>query len=236
MASTDSLPIVLIPGLTDSPRLYQAQLPALFRLGPVMVADHTRDDSIAGIASRVLRHAPPRFALAGMSMGGYTALEILRQAPERVERLALIDTSARPDTPEARERRAQAIAAVAAGKYPEVVESSWPLMVHDSRVDDAALKQTFLDMHLAVGPEVYTRQQQAIMGRVDSRPSLGAIRCPTLVLVGEGDKVTPPSLAEEMAHAIAGSRLRQVPRAGHLTPLEQPEAVTEALLAWLTED
>ncbi|HEX6242763.1 MAG TPA: alpha/beta hydrolase, partial [Polyangiales bacterium] len=164
MPHSDSLPIVLIPGLTDSPRLYQAQLPALYRFGPTTVADHTRDDTIAGIASRVLRHAPPRFALAGMSMGGYTALEIMRQAPERVLRLALLDTSARPETAEARERRTQGIAKAANGQYGEVVEAAWPLMVHERHQADAALKQVFVDMHLAAGPEVYTRQQQAIMG------------------------------------------------------------------------
>ncbi|HLY53085.1 MAG TPA: alpha/beta hydrolase, partial [Steroidobacteraceae bacterium] len=98
---SESLPLVMIPGLLDSARLYARQLPELWRLGPVMVADHTRDDSIAGIARRILANAPPRFALAGLSMGGYICFEILRQAPGRVAKLALLDTSARADTPEA---------------------------------------------------------------------------------------------------------------------------------------
>ena len=233
MEPLDSTPIVLIPGLTDSPRLYQEQLPALFRFGPVMVADHTRDESIAGIARRVLRDAPPRFALVALSMGGYTALEIMRQAPERVLRLALLNTSARPDMPEASERRRLGIANAERGQYAEVVEASWPLMVHDAHTADEALKQVFVSMHLAAGPEVYVRQQKAIMGRVDSRPTLAAIRCPSLVLVGEGDKVTPPALAEELANGIPSCRLEVVPQCGHLSALEQPAAVTAALTRWL---
>jgi pimeloyl-ACP methyl ester carboxylesterase len=233
MASLDSTPIVLIPGLTDSPRLYQDQLPTLFRFGPVSVGDHTRDETIAGIAARVLRDAPPRFALVGLSMGGYTALEIMRQAPERVLRLALLDTSARPETAETSERRRLGIANAQQGKYAEVVEASWPLMVHESHLADAELKRVFVSMHLAAGPEVYVRQQRAIMTRVDSRPSLAAIRCPSLVLVGEGDKVTPVAVAEELANGIAGCRLEVIPECGHLSALEQPEAVTSALTRWL---
>jgi len=106
----DPLPIVLIPGLTCSARLYADQIPALWRFGPVTVADHTRDDSMAAIARRILAAAPPRFALAGLSMGGYIAFEIMRQAPQRVVKLALLDTGARAETPEQTERRKVVIA------------------------------------------------------------------------------------------------------------------------------
>lgn len=233
MTITDSLPILLIPGLADSPRLYQAQLPRLYRVGPVMVADHTRDDSIAGIAARVLRHAPPRFALVGLSMGGYTALEIMRNAPERVARLALLNTSARPDTPESIERRRLAIAAAERGEYREVTESVWPNAVHPSHVDDLALKRAYVEMHLAVGAAAFVRQQRAIIGRPDSRPSLSVIKCPTLVLVGDGDKITPPEVAQELANGITGARLSVIETCGHLSALEQPDAVSNALLGLL---
>jgi pimeloyl-ACP methyl ester carboxylesterase len=233
MTSNDSLPVLLIPGLADSPRLYQEQLPRLFGVGPVMVADHTRDETIADIATRVLAHAPPRFALVGLSMGGYTALEIMRRAPDRVSHLALLDTSARPETPESRERRLSAISAAERGEYRALTESIWPNMVHPSHADDAALKQVYLDMHLTVGAATFVRQQRAIMSRVDSRPSLAAIKCPTLVLVGDSDKVTPPEVADEMAKGIQGARFTVLERCGHLSALEQPEAVGDALLALL---
>lgn len=234
MSIADSTPVLLIPGLTDSPRLYQEQLPRLFPFGPVMVADHTRDETVAAIASRVLRHAPPRFALVGLSMGGYTALEIMRKAPERVVRLALLNTSARPETPEGTERRLQGIAAAERGDYAQVVEASWPLVVHPDHVADSAFKRVFVDMHLAAGVQVFVRQQRAIMSRPDSRPGLPAIRCPTLVLVGEADRVTPPALAQEIAEGVSNAKLRVVPLCGHLSALEQPSAVSEALVDWMS--
>jgi pimeloyl-ACP methyl ester carboxylesterase len=236
MTITDSLPILLIPGLADSPRLYQEQLPRLFRIGPVMVADHTRDDTIAAIATRVLSHAPPRFALVGLSMGGYTALEIMRRAPERVARLALLDTSARPDAPDSSERRRLAIAAAERGEYRAVTEAQWPNLVHPSHAENLALKTAYVDMHLAVGAEAFVRQQRAIISRPDSRPGLAAIKCPTLVLVGDADKITPREVAEELASGIHGARLCVVETCGHLSALEQPAAVGDALLALLEGD
>jgi pimeloyl-ACP methyl ester carboxylesterase len=234
MTIADSLPVLLIPGLADSPRLYQAQLPRLYRVGPVMVADHTRDETIAGIATRVLAHAPARFALVGLSMGGYTALEIMRRAPERVVRLALLNTSARPDTPESTERRLSAIAAAERGEFRALTMSLWPNMVHPIHAGDLALKRVYVDMHLAVGAEAFVRQQRAIIGRIDSRPSLAKIRCPTLVIVGDEDKLTPRELAEELANGIPGAQLRVLSTCGHLSALEQPEAVGDALLAHLS--
>ena len=230
---SDSLPVLFIPGLADSPRLYQEQLSRVYRVGPVMVADHTRDESIAGIATRVLAHAPPRFALVGLSMGGYTALEIMRRAPERVPSLALLNTSARPDTPEGIERRRAAITAAERGEFRKITEDMFANVVHPKHAADETLKRVYVDMHLSIGPEAFVRQQRAIIGRVDSRPSLAAIRCPTLVIVGDADKVTPRELAEELAHGIRGAELRVIDNAGHLSALEQPEAVSEALLAHL---
>jgi pimeloyl-ACP methyl ester carboxylesterase len=228
------LPIVLIPGLLCSPRLYTEQLPALWRFGAVTVADHTRDDSVAGIARRLLAAAPPRFALAGLSMGGYTAFEVMRQAPDRVTRLALLDTSARADTPEQTERRRGQIALAQQGRLSDVLEPLFVSWVHRTRRNDDGLRRIVRRMaEQDSGPETFVRQQTAIMTRPDSRPGLHSIRCPTLVLVGDGDESTPPDRAVEIANGIPGARLVTVPECGHLSTLERPEDVTQALVEWL---
>jgi pimeloyl-ACP methyl ester carboxylesterase len=230
----ESVPIVLVPGLNCSPRLYAAQLPALWRFGPVMVADHTRDDAMAGIAGRILAAAPPRFALAGLSMGGYIALEIMRQAADRVARLALLDTGSRADTPEATARRQTNIVRAQAGAFEEVIVSQFPLYVHPVRAADAVLKAAYLAMCRDVGADAYVRQQRAIMTRLDQRPLLASIGCPTLVLVGAQDEATPPALSEEMAGAIPGARLVTVADCGHLSTMERPQTVTRELVAWMS--
>jgi len=229
----DSLPIILVPGLNCSPRLYAAQVPELWHFGPVTIADHTRDDSMAAIARHILAAAPPRFALAGLSMGGYVALEIVRQAADRVARLALLDTGARDDPPAAQETRRNRIALAETGRFAEVNEAMWPVLVHPDRRDDAALKQVYLAMCRDVGAEAFVRQQKAIMARADSRPLLATIDCPTLVLVGAQDELTPPHLADEMAAGIKGARLVKVPDCGHVSALERPEAVTRAMIEWV---
>jgi len=233
MPVPDALPVVLIPGLTCTPRLYAEQIPHLWQFGPVTVADHRRDDSMAAIARRILATAPPRFALAGLSMGGYIAFEIMRHAPQRVEKLALLDTGARGDTPEQTERRKTVIALANSGNYAQIPDIAFPVYVHRNRHGDEALKRIVRTMAEETGVEAFLRQQQAIMGRPDSRPGLAAIACPTLVLVGEGDEATPPELAREIASGIAGARLVVIPDSGHLSTLERPEAVTAALVEWM---
>ena len=230
---TEPLPLVLIPGLLASPRLYAPQIPELWRAGPVMIADHTRDDSISGVARRILAGAPRLFALAGLSMGGYIAFEMLRIAPERIARLALLDTSAWPDTAEQSAARRVQMALAAQGEFAEVLNGLFPRLVHRTRREDVALRAAFDLMAEEVGLDGYLRQQAANLGRADSRPTLAHIRCPTLVLVGDGDEVTPPERADEMARGIAGARLVSVPQCGHLSTLERPEDVTRALLEWL---
>ncbi|HLH69166.1 MAG TPA: alpha/beta fold hydrolase [Candidatus Dormibacteraeota bacterium] len=226
---------VLIPGLLCSARLYAEQIPALWRFGPVAVADHTRHHRLDGIARQILASAPPRFALVGLSMGGYLAFEILRQAPQRVAKLALLDTVAYPERPEQTERRRAQIELARQGRLDEVCDLQLPLLVHPARLGDRSLEGTVRLMAEEVGPEAFLRQQAAIMGRPDSRPDLPGIRCPTLVLVGDGDQLTPPDQVEEMAAAIPGARLVVVPDCGHLSPMERPAEVTEALVGWLRE-
>ena len=229
-----SLPLVLVPGLLCSARLYGPQVAALWRFGAVIVADHRRGDAIGDVAARILADAPPRFALAGLSFGGYLAFELMRQAPERIARLALLDTSARPDTPEQTAARYAFIEMAEKGRFAEVVETLTPRYLQASRREDAAFKETLHAMAFDVGAAAFVRQQKAIISRPDSRPSLPQIRCPTLVLTGENDDLTTPELAREIAGGIPGAKLTIVPDCGHLSTIEQPEAVNAALADWLS--
>jgi pimeloyl-ACP methyl ester carboxylesterase len=229
----DSIPILLVPGLGSSFRSYAPVAPALWPFGPVTVANHNRDDHMGAIARRILAEAPPRFALAGHSMGGYIAFEIMRQAPERVLKLALINTQARPDTAEASERRRAAIAHVREGGLHDVIDEMFPLFVHPSRAGDAAIRKLVHDMADDIGAEGFIRQQSAIIARADSRPTMASIRCPTLVLTGDQDKLIPNTLSKEMAESIAGAKLVIIADCGHCPQPEQPQATAAALTEWL---
>ncbi len=232
----ETLPTLLVPGLGTDSRLYEKQIPALWPFGPVMVANQSGRDSMAAIAQDILAHAPPVFALAGLSMGGYVAFEIMRQAPERVRKLALLDTTARPDTPEQTERRKMQFDMVKAGRFAEIPGMLFPALVHSNRRNDTALRALVDDMFFALGPDAHVRQQTAILGRADSRPSLSAFRCPVLVLAGDGDELTPPAVAKETADGIERARLVIAPNCGHLSALEQPDFVSGTLVEWLRTD
>lgn len=233
MSPTEALPTVFVPGLLCTPRLFSAQLAAAWAFGPVMVANHTRDDTVSAIARRLLAAAPPRFALVGLSMGGYISLEIMRQAPERIVKLALLDTSARPDTPEQSAFRRELVAKARTTSMTEVADATLPNLLAPQHLSDASLRQVIRIMAEEVGAEAFARQQNAIMSRPDSRPGLGTIRCPTLVLVGEQDTLTPPDRAREIAAGITGSTLVTVPGCGHVSTLERPDEVSRALVEFL---
>lgn len=227
------LPLVLVPGLLCSARVYGPQIEALWPHGPVTIADHRRDNEVGAIAARILATAPPRFALVGLSFGGYIALAMMRQASERIDRLALLDTLARPDTPEQSAARHAFIAMAEDGRLGEVVDTLTLRFLHRDRHKDTRLRNIVRAMAADTGPEAFIRQQQAIISRPDSRPGLGDIRCPTLVLTGDGDELAPPDMAREIAGGIAGSKLVIVPDCGHLSTLERPEPVNAALAEWL---
>lgn len=230
---TQTLPILLVPGLLCTSRLYAPQIPALWPFGPVTVANHTRDESMDAIAARILDAAPRRFALIGLSMGGYIAYAILRAAPERVARLALLDTAARADLPEQSERRRAQIALAKSGRFSEIFDALFPLFIHKNRHHDERLRDTVRAMMDETGPDAFVRQQTAIIRRPDSRSDLSDIKCPTLVLVGDGDVLTPPKASEEIAGLIPGSRLVTVPDCGHLSTIERPDQVNRALVEWM---
>lgn len=226
---------VFVPSLLGSPRLYAEQLPALWRFGPVSVASHHRDDSLARIADRILAAAPPQFALVGLSMGGYLAFEIMRQARHRVVRLALLNTRACPDTDDQTQSRNDQIALAERGQFAEVVDILYRRWVRAARRHDHALRQVIRQMADETGPEAFVRQQVAIMNRPDSRIDLAAINCPTLVVAGAEDDVTTPDQATEIADRVPGARLVLIPDCGHLSTLEQPAAVRQVLVDWLTQ-
>jgi pimeloyl-ACP methyl ester carboxylesterase len=229
----NTTPILLVPGLVSSPRIYAPVISALWAIGPVTVANHIRDDNMGAIARRILDEAPSHFALAGHSMGGYIAFEIMRQAPERVLRLALLNTQARPDTPEATSRRRSQMARSEAGDFRDVLNELFPIFVHPMRRDRADLLQLVHDMGGDVGVEAFIRQQTAIIGRPDSRQTLATISCPTLVLTGDQDLAIPNSLSKEMVDGVAGAKLVILSQCGHLSLVEQPEATANALVEWL---
>ncbi len=225
--------LVLLPGLLCDARLWQPQIEGLADLAEPWVADLTRDDSVAAMAERVLAEAPARFALAGLSMGGYVALEVVRRAPDRVSRLALLDTRASPDAAEDSQRRRDLLALAGRGQFKGVTRQLLPRLIHAARLEDAALTETIYAMAEAVGKTGFVRQQTAIMGRPDQRPLLPRLRLPTLVLVGRQDLLTPPAMAMELAAGIAEARLEVLEDCGHLATLERPAETTAALRRWL---
>ena len=222
--------LVLLPGLICDGRLWRDVMSGLEARS--VVADLTQDDTISTMAARTLAAAPPRFALAGLSMGGYVAFEIMRQAPERVTHLALFDTSARADTEERRETRRKGIEMIGQGKFIGVSRGLLGQLVAPHHLG-TPLAEEVQAMSERVGGDAYIRQQQAIMGRVDSRPFLQDIAVPTLVGVGALDKMTPPELAEEMAAGISGAKLVVFADAAHLPTMENPQAVVDAMREWL---
>ncbi len=186
------------------------------------------------LAEAVLSKAPEEFTLVGLSMGGYVAFEIMRQAPERVARLVLMDTTARPDTPEARRRRRGLIDLTRRGNFKGVTPRLLPLLIAPAHLENESLIQAIMAMGERVGPDVFVRQQTAIMNRIDSRPFLKDIRAPTLVMCGAEDALTPPEHAQEIVDGIGpNAQLQIIEDSGHLAPLEQPEAVTRLLKEWL---
>lgn len=232
--ATDVPPaLVLLPGLLCDRALWLPQIAAFAPRLPILVGDLTRDDSVEAMARRVLDDAPPRFALAGLSMGGYVAQEIVHQAPGRVDRLALLDTNARADTEEQRRRRQGLLALAKSGKFKGVTPRLLPLLLHPDRLEEADLTGIVMAMAERVGRDAFQRQQTAILNRRDRRADLAAIACPTLVVCGRQDALTPPELAEEIAAGIPGAHLAIVEECGHLSTLERPAEVTRLMARWL---
>lgn len=229
-------PLVLVPGLLCDKQLWRSQIKDLADVADIWVADHTRADTMAGVARDVLADVPfTRFALAGLSMGGYIALEIMRQAPQRVTRLALLDTAAGGELPEQTRRRLDFIAFADRGHFDLVTETLLPLLIHSARQGERSLTDTVKSMARNIGKDAFIRQQRAIMSRADSLGLLSSITCPTLVLCGRQDALTPLARHEEIAAGIKGARLEVIEDCGHLSTLEKPAIVNSALRRWLSD-
>jgi pimeloyl-ACP methyl ester carboxylesterase len=225
--------LLLLPGFLCDEDLWRDQLTGLADVADGRVADLGHGDSIAGLARQVLATAPPRFALAGFSFGGYVAQEIARQAPQRIERLALLDTSFHADTPERiAQRRAANKSVSLPGEFLGMTEQLLPSFIAAERLHDTALVQRINAMTLRQGREVFVRQNA--MRREDGAAVLRGLACPVLVLCGRHDVLTPPALHREMAALMPQAGLVVVEDSGHMSPMEQPAAVILAMRQWLS--
>ncbi len=230
---SQKLPLMLLPGLLCDAALWQHQVNSLITMADCQVADLTQHETMTSLARAVLSAAPPQFALAALSMGGYVALEIMRQAPERVIKLCMLDTSARADTPEQKERRRLLLVMSQSGKFKGVTPRLLPLLIHPARMDDKELTATIFAMAERVGREAFHRQQTAILNRIDSHASLKQIKCPVSVICGRQDVLTPPEITREIADGISGAEFTIIEDSGHLTALERPERVNQIMKKWL---
>jgi len=225
--------LVLIHGLLDDSRMWEPQAAHLAPYARVVTPDILEQETVGEAARHVLDSVEGPFAVGGFSMGGYVVFEMLRRAPERITKIALIATGAHADTPEKIAEREQTIALAEAGKYATLVGQALPNVLHPSRIDDDALMGTLKTMALRVGAEAYCRQQRIIMSRPESRADLPGIGCPALVICGRQDTLTPPLLSEEMAAGIPNAELVLVEDANHYVSMEQPHAVSALLQHWL---
>ena len=228
--------LVMVPGLLCDGALWAHQAQYLADITQCHVADVATEETVETMAATVLAGAPNQFALAGLSMGGYVCHAIMRQAPERVLKLALLDTSARGDTPEQSERRRQLISMSEFGKFRGVTDRLLPLLIAPNRLGDEDLTAQIKAMAERVGAEAFYRHQNAIMARPDSRDQLADYDLPTLIACGRDDALTPIDLHEEMAAAIPAARLTIVEQCGHLSTMEQPQVITALLRQWLLYD
>ena len=225
--------LLLLPGLLCDERLWAAQTEALAGSARSRTSDLTAHESIAAMADAVLSQAPGWFAMAGFSMDGCIALEVVGRAPDRVCRPALLSTSARGLLPPVRQQLRDSISGIEAGGFDAHLADAFPRYVAPERMHDRALWGTFAAMGKRLGPAVAVLQIRALLEYPGFCGDLGRIACPTVVICGREDRRTPVAAHEDLAGLIPGARLRVIERAGHFTPLEEPQAVTYALCDWL---
>jgi pimeloyl-ACP methyl ester carboxylesterase len=224
--------VFLLPGLLCDETIWSDQRRALAGVADVVIPDFRFVNSIPAMAQLVLDAAPQRFAVAGHSMGGRVALEVFRMAPDKVERLALLDTGIHPRAATEESKRGELVE-LARSRGMEALAARWlPPMLHP---DHATLLGPLTEMVKRSSPETFANQQRALLDRPDARSVLLLVQCPTLVLCGRQDAWSPVSQHEEIAAAIPQSKLVIVEDSGHMSPVEQPDAVTKALCGWLSD-
>lgn len=231
---SDKIPLVMIPGLLCDAGLWQAQIDALSGMAEIVIPDLRPFDSIADMAEHVLETAPADyFALAGLSMGGYVSFEIMRRAPECVDRLALIATSARPDSKETAKRRRLLLSQAQHGRFRGVTPKMLPRLINEKHLGNTTMTDEITAMAARIGRDAFVRHQSAILARPDSRAVLGEIQCPTLVVCGADDNWTPLECSQEIADNVPHAHLEVIADSGHLPPLEQPGRVSALLKDWM---
>ena len=230
-----TLPLVLLPGLMCDARLFAPQVAALSAEMPVTVADIGGHDTMAALAAAVLADAPPVFALGDLSMGGFVAMEVLRQAPERVAKLALMDTNALVEAPEMQARRGPQMDKARAGQLEQVMREEVKPNYLTEGPQRAAILDLCMDMAMDLGADVFVRQSMALRERPDQCDTLRGVRVPTLVLCGRDDRLCPVARHELMHALVSDSVLEIIEGAGHLPTLDQPEQTTVALRRWMED-
>jgi pimeloyl-ACP methyl ester carboxylesterase len=220
--------LVLIPGLGSDAAIWRRTIAALGDEYHCLVGDTLSDDTLQGMGRRIINQAPQSFALAGVSMGGMVALEMMKLAPERVSRLALVDTNPRPDTFGQKLYRRLTNAVVGATKdFGRLAERSLGSLIHPSSAND--VRADMVQMSVRVGAKTYVRQNRAVIARGDLRNVLPNIAIPTAVIVGREDRLTPVALSQEIHALVPGSTLHIISDCGHLPPIEKPEIVAALL-------
>lgn len=234
---TTPTPLLLLPGLMNDERVWEPIRRSMPDARHLVIAPTHLADTIEAVASSAIQSMPPgKFGFAGFSLGGYVALEVCRQAPERIAGIALLDTGARADSEEASQNRKRMLAALGSGSasFAQIAAGFAPRLLHESHANDSRLVELLGDMARSVGSDGFVRQQTVAMNRPDGRDVLPTLRCPALVLCGREDQVTPPALSEEMARLLAGHvELVVVDRCGHMSTLEQPAVVAAAFARWM---
>jgi pimeloyl-ACP methyl ester carboxylesterase len=233
---TGKLPLLLIPGLAGNKTMWEPQIQGLSDIADCWVAPLPATDDLGTMAQYILDEAPARFALAGWSMGGYLSFEILHRAPDRVLRLALMSTTAEPETDEVSKRRWVSIAAVERDGFLTEIRSLSPRFLHPETHRDGHIVELMVRQAFEIGPEAYRQHHLAMMNRPDYRPLLAHIDCPTLVVGGRQDYITRTTSQARMARGIAAAKLVLLERCAHMVTLERPDETVQAMRQWLCDD
>jgi len=228
------IPLVLVSGQLCTERIWREQIAHLQDVAEIHTFCPVDDDTVAHAASRILDAAPPCFALGAHAMGGFVAFEILRQAGARVKRLALLGTNAEADPPSQLERRMAYARMAADGRFEELIEQRYPLVLHPSVVDDPSYRTVVAEMAREIGPRRFLHQQNIVLSRPDSRPVLGAIRCPCLLIVGREDRLASVAQHRDIADRVPNAVLHVIENCGHFSTVEKPDEVNRLLRTWLT--